>query len=285
VIPFHFYQEHFTQTGANTLIKKLSNTQKQNESICLDIINTISNSPIKNDLLKQQLLSFIKDWKTSGIFTKSSGLIFRSSTNVEDIPGFNGAGLYLSEPISETDCFDWDHLNKTILSIWASVWSLRAVTERQIFGIPQSDVQAAILIQPWLGKSKVLANGVGISKNPFRQDFPAHYLNIQIPGKLVTDGSTGSTPEQILIYDEGKPVTEVITRSSESDKSLLNSHQIMNLWLAMKILHKTYVKKPTSNCIDIEFIVLKDNNNNNSGQMDEDAGLVLLQCRPLTIHV
>jgi len=95
---------------------------------------------------------------------------------------------------------------------------------------------------------------------------------------LVTDGASGCTPEQILIYDEGKPVTEVITRSSESEKGLLTQEQVFKLWMAMKVLHKMYVKKPMSNCIDIEFLVL---NNVTEGQAD----LVLLQCRPLKMHV
>lgn len=58
----------------------------------------------------------------------------------------------------------------------------------------------------------MLANGVGITRNPFRNDYPAHFLNVQVSGHAVTDGQ--GTPEQLLVYDEGKPVCEIVSRSS-----------------------------------------------------------------------
>jgi hypothetical protein len=123
-----------------------------------------------------------------------------------------------------------------------------AIVERRLFGITQAHVMVAILIQPFFSghqvrhcyssfvfflsspsfssfcfliiffvvcsHSQVLANGVGITRNPFRNDYPAHFLNVQVSGRAVTDGQ--GTPEQLLVYDEGKPVCEIISRSSEN---------------------------------------------------------------------
>lgn len=48
----------------------------------------------------------------------------------------------------------------------------------------QTQVHAAILVQPWF-RSKVIANGVAVTENPFRKDFPAHFYNVQVAGKCV----------------------------------------------------------------------------------------------------
>jgi len=274
VIPFHIYQDHIVASKCVDLIEALDKADvdemiSEKSKLIMDgIIKTTIKSNIKT-----KLLTILHTWKDQGILDNASGVIFRSSTNVEDLPGFNGAGLYLSEPLSTQICLDWESISNVIKRVWESVWSERAIRERQLFGISQREVQAAVLIQPWFSSEKVIANGVGITANPFRKDFPAHFLNIQVPGKLVTNGDSGVTAEQVLIYDEGKPVPEVITKSSEVEGSLITSKEIDKLWPAMKILHTKYAIKP-SNCVDVEFIILNN----------KERDVVLLQCRPLKMH-
>lgn len=62
------------------------------------------------------------------LFLSILGVIFRSSTNVEDLPGFNGAGLYSSEPLDFKFCQDWEAMSKVIKNVWASVWTKRGMT-------------------------------------------------------------------------------------------------------------------------------------------------------------
>jgi len=276
VVPFHVYQEHVIGSKCGGLIDALQDIDIDllDEAKSKAIIDQIIKTPIQNDKIKTKLLTVLHSWKEHGLLNTASGVIFRSSTNVEDLEGFNGAGLYLSEPLPSAKCLDWDAISDAIQRVWASVWSKRAIIERRLFGILQNQVQAAVLIQPWFSGDKVIANGVGITANPYRKDFPAHYLNVQVSGKLVTDGASGLTPEQILVYDEGKPITEVISTSSESDTRLMTSKEIAILWPAMKILHKKCVTKPVSNCVDVEFIVLNN----------KDRDVVLLQCRPLKMN-
>lgn len=88
---------------------------------------------------------------TAGILKRSDGIIFRSSTNVEDIPGFNGAGLYLSEALPSQDCTA-KKMADVIKRVWASVWNYRGYVERELFGIVQEEVKVAILVQPWFSK-------------------------------------------------------------------------------------------------------------------------------------
>lgn len=90
--------------------------------------------------------------------------ILRSSTNAEDLKGFNGAGLYesisvkvqvhifvkhlialcLQAPFEEKD------VQAAVLGVWVSVWNHRAFAERRAFGIDESDVVMSILVQPFI---------------------------------------------------------------------------------------------------------------------------------------
>lgn len=49
---------------------------------------------------------------------------FPSSTNAEDLEGFNGAGLY--ESIKVMDTSNKDDISKAIKAVWASTWTMRS---------------------------------------------------------------------------------------------------------------------------------------------------------------
>ena len=58
---------------------------------------------------------------------------YRSSTNNEDLPGFNGAGLYDSK--SQKPSEDEEDLAKSPKEVYASLWNFRAFTEREFHRI------------------------------------------------------------------------------------------------------------------------------------------------------
>jgi hypothetical protein len=74
--------------------------------------------------IMKTFISKIEDWGNKGIFNHASGIIFRSSTNVEDLPGFNGAGLYSSISVKTND-FSSDNFVHTIKEVYQSVWTKR----------------------------------------------------------------------------------------------------------------------------------------------------------------
>src|SRR5207245_11588866 len=59
------------------------------------------------------------------------GVFARSSTNSEDLPNFNGAGLYTTVPNVRGD----DQLIEAIKTVWASVWNFEAYEARERAGI------------------------------------------------------------------------------------------------------------------------------------------------------
>lgn len=73
-------------------------------------------------------------------------LIFRSSSNVEDLKGVSGAGLY--ESVGNVDPADRGAVEAAVRAVWASLFTPRAVGSRRAAGIPQSSARMAVLVQP-----------------------------------------------------------------------------------------------------------------------------------------
>ena len=119
---------------------------------------------------------------------------FRSSSNTEDLPGFNGAGLYTSvrAQVSDPD----QPVDDAIRTIWASLFNARAYDERALFNIDNSKVAMGILIHPSFVSEE--ANGVAISRDifePIRSD--RYYINTQVGEASVTNPAAGVTTEQL----------------------------------------------------------------------------------------
>lgn len=135
------------------------------------------------------------------------GVFVRSSTNAEDLPGFNGAGLYdtVANVVGKAA------LGEAMKTVWASLWNLRAVEERTAFGIDHRQVYSAVLIQ--VGVSATAA-GVLVSKNLFDpRDDDGYTINAKWGlGMRVVEGQ--KVPEQI-IFDATNDGTKIISRADD----------------------------------------------------------------------
>lgn len=135
------------------------------------------------------------------------GVFVRSSTNAEDLKGFNGAGLYSSVPnvVSEAD------LERAIKTVWASVWNDAAFEARTIAAIDHRSVLASVLVQKGMNAD---ASGVMITENPFdRNDYGAIFINAKRGlGIRVVEGKR--VAEQ-LIYRPAPESIQVLTRSTD----------------------------------------------------------------------
>ncbi len=131
----------------------------------------------------------------------------RSSTNAEDLPGLNGAGLYDSIP----NVSGVDEVAHAVKQVWASVWNLRAYDERAHFGIDHEAVYGAVLVLEGVNAS---AAGVLITANIFDGGSTnAYTINAKSGlGIGVVEGT--SVPEQIL-FDVGEGGIEIMSRSDE----------------------------------------------------------------------
>lgn len=138
------------------------------------------------------------------VITRAPGVArvrFRSSTNSEDLPVFNGAGLYLSNgfDVQDSDA----KLTKKVLEVMASLWLERAFWERELFGIDHSKVAMAILINPAFSDEQ--ANGVVVGQ----EDGGAFssWVNAQKGEASVTNPENGEVPESFTIALQGGQLT------------------------------------------------------------------------------
>jgi pyruvate,water dikinase len=213
----------------------------------------------------------------------TSRVIMRSSTNAEDLVGFNGAGLYLSESVS---CDDPDACKELVRRIWMSVWSEKAYAERALYKIDQSLIGMAILVQPFLSLDSETVKGVCLTHAPIRSDFGAIFINVQsISTGDVTD-SKGNIPEQMVVYSNaGVTVQELISRSTGTDSNcttdvtIMSDEQVELLYSAVKKLKKTTIFRSYNRkncCADIEFLINRNN--------EQKYVLHILQVRPHLIQ-
>ena len=136
---------------------------------------------------------------------------FRSSTNVEDLPRFSGAGLYTSAGASVAD--GESAIADAVKVVWASAWNRQAFVERDFYRVDHALVRMGVLVHPSFVSEE--ANGVAVTINEFSQLRPAYFINAQVGEVSVTNPTGLAVPEQILYYTwYEEPEYEVITRSS-----------------------------------------------------------------------
>ncbi|HYY59560.1 MAG TPA: PEP/pyruvate-binding domain-containing protein [Pyrinomonadaceae bacterium] len=135
------------------------------------------------------------------------GLFVRSSTNSEDLPNFNGAGLYTTVPNVRGD----QELVDAIKTVWASIWNFEAYEARERAAIPHTMVYMAVLIQEGINSE---SSGVMITTDPYdRDNRGAIYISAKRGlGIKVVEGR--KIAEQIIFRPRTNAVS-VLTRSEE----------------------------------------------------------------------
>lgn len=211
-IPFSFYRRHLEANGLDTVVADLladfsagSLDETSLRERLFDLRWQIYRAPIDPADLAAVLAAIDRRWPAD------TRLRFRSSTNVEDLSEFSGAGLYTSAASSllEGDAAIAD----AIKVVWASAWNHQAFVERDFYRVDHERVRMGILVHPAFVDE--LANGVAVTINEFAENRPAFYINSQVGEVSVTNPTGAAVPEQILYYTwYEEPEYEVITRSS-----------------------------------------------------------------------
>ncbi len=135
------------------------------------------------------------------------GLFVRSSSNAEDLPHFNGAGLYATVPNVRGD----EQLLAAIKTVWASLWNFEAYEARERAGIDHAKTFMAVLIQEGINADSA---GVMITTDPYDTDNRgAIYISAKKGlGIKVVEGK--KIAEQIIFNPRAQAV-RVLTRSAE----------------------------------------------------------------------
>lgn len=157
----------------------------------------------------------------------SQGLRFRSSSSVEDLPGFNGAGLYRSvtgwvEPNAAGPA-KGDKARRSmaaaISEVFASYWSFEAFEEREAAAIWHLDGTMAVVIHPRFDDDKELANGVVLARVRDQAGAPPLVVvevNAQAGATSVTNarGEAGGRPYVVRLRRQGDAPFAIERRSA-----------------------------------------------------------------------
>jgi pyruvate,water dikinase len=241
-IPFYYYNQHIKNNNIQPLI----------ESLLIDTVFKIDKNKLENQLQKIRTAiktapidsNLINQLKTALKNYPYQKYRFRSSTNAEDIEGFNGAGLYQSKTgnINEEKSFE-----KAIKLVWASLWNSRAWEERSYFKIDQRTVYMGVLVHRAFGTEK--ANGVAITRNPYRKGQYAFFVNAQIGETSVVFPPKNVECDQFIINVgwaaiNEKTIIELIAKSSiNNNVPVLNAKQQAQLGSYLMAIHEHYYNK------------------------------------------
>jgi len=198
-----------------------------------------------------------------GDLSALQGLRFRSSSSVEDIEGFNGAGLYSSntgfiDPTALPDVDDHDRtVERALQRTWGSYWNAEAVEERYTENVDHRSGAMAVLVHPRFDDELEISNGVatftllpprpGEPDNDQLTDMAVLRLNVQAGDTSVTnpDNEPGQTPEVVELRmaasDDGPRVERTAASSLvPAGDDVLDDEQLVNIWQQLRDVTETW---------------------------------------------
>ncbi|WP_420436163.1 PEP/pyruvate-binding domain-containing protein [Candidatus Poriferisodalis sp.] len=284
-VPFYFYDEFMKQAtvGTETILGKkkapaaekitLSAETTLDQAVSAMLAHSYfqSDSDIQEEML-DDLRKAIKNatspaWVVQalnalhGNYPDGQSLRYRSSTNNEDLPSFNGAGLYDSKT-QDPDETTADGIDKSIKAVWASLWNHRAFLERDFHRVDHSTVAMGVLVHPNYSDERV--NGVAVSYDPITLQDNAHYVNSQVGEDLVTNPEAYSQPEQLLLGAGGSATVLSRSNLTSSNQLLMSAAQMTQLRSNLDTIHNRFktlyqVQDGDDFAIEIEFKITAAN--------------------------
>ncbi len=261
-VPFYFYDEFMK---ANDLYTQID-TMFAVENFYTDLdVQEAELKKLRDAIKSADTPEWITDALSSmhNAFPSGTSLRYRSSTNNEDLPGFNGAGLY----DSKTQHADETPLSKSLRQVYASLWNFRAFTEREFYRIDHKAAAMGVLVHP--NYSDELANGVAVSFDPFDRTNPEYgdgpyYVNTQVGEDLVTNPEAHSVPEEILLNAYGGYTIFALSNQVARGELLLSDAQLLQLRGHLETIHDRFeqLHGPAAGdpfAMEIEFKITSDN--------------------------
>ena len=273
-VPFYYYQEFMKYNNFFDRVEEIISQEDfiSDRKVRDEVLNDFRKE-IKDADMPEWMLQELAQMHAS--FPEGTSVRCRSSTNNEDLPGFNGAGLYTSK----TQHPDEGHISKSIKQVFASLWNLRAFDERDFYRINHYETSMGVLCHP--NYSDELANGVGVSLDPLYNTEGTFYLNTQVGEELITNPGNTSVPEEILL-DRVSSENDFIT--------IQRSNLTIDNALIMEEKHLDEMREFLS-VIHDEFEILYEASGNPNFAMDveykitADSQLIFKQARPWVSYI
>lgn len=264
-LPFSFYDRFMAETGLYDAARKMiAGAAFRDDPAVREQKLTELRKKVKKATMPAALVSAIGALQQAfqGSLGAAQPIRARSSTNNEDLPGFNGAGLY----DSFTHRPDEGHLESTVKQVFASLWNFRAFEERDFYRVDHFVAAMGVLLHP--NEDDERANGVAYTKNIYDPSWPGFYINAQVGESLVTNPDPGAKPEEFLISrigEHGEYETQYISRSSlaAAGEPVLQKLDVDALVRALEKLQPHFQRLygrvgDKTFAMDVEFKVRKD---------------------------
>lgn len=199
-VPFHFYDTVMASNGLYDDIREMIGKEDFKND---DVVRAERLKDLRRKIKKADVPSDLREklGEMHASFPGGTTPRCRSSTNNEDLVGFNGAGLY----DSFTHRCDEGHIEKSIKQVWASLWNFRAFEEREFYRIDHFTTAMGVLVHPNFDDEQV--NGVALTKNIYFPDFPGFYVNAQVGESLVTNPTPNVVSEEFLVMEDANPTS------------------------------------------------------------------------------
>ena len=234
-VPFYFYDEFMKHNGFYDDIEEmLADTDFQTDFDAQED----ELKDLRKAVKKGEMPAWITEELTDMHATYPGGqsLRYRSSTNNEDLPGFNGAGLYDSKTQHPEETEE-DGIAKSLKQVYASLWNFRAFTERDFNRIDHLAAAMGVLVHPnYTGE---LANGVAVSFDPIYGLDGKYYVNTQTGEDLVTNPEAHSVPEEILLGEYGYDVLAT-SNQAPPGQLLMSDDQMAQLYDRLTVVHEKF---------------------------------------------
>jgi len=274
-VPFHAYLQHLARGGADARVLALGldpalrDDPAARERALAEVRQRIAATPVDPALLRAVRA------RARELFP-GARMRLRSSTNAEDLPGFNGAGLYRSTVVDAGA--GEAALADALRAVWASTWSFQAHEEREFFRVDSSRVAMAVLAQESVDDDVV--DGVAVTGNPFNAGRPALFFNAQLArdaGGAVTSARADAVPEQVLWYTyQGDGQYERVSRSSlGGGQDVLREGDLRALAGHLRRIHAHFLgaSDDPDRAMDVEFLLA-----------GPARRVVFVQARPITLR-
>lgn len=200
-VPFHYYAQHVAALDLDKALAALPADAAARKAALAQLRDKIVAAPVSDDLRAKVTAAL------AALPGSEGGVFVRSSGNAEDLPAFNGAGLY--DTVANQRGID--QVLDAIKRVWASTWNFAAYEDRQRAGIDQRATMSAVLVQVGIPGT---AAGVLLTEHPTDPlDEKNYTINAKSGlGMSVVDGK--KVPESLIVswYNHG---IRILSRSAE----------------------------------------------------------------------
>lgn len=239
----------------------------------------------------------------------NQGLRFRSSSTVEDIDGFSGAGLYVSSTgflYAEKQQSEKERTKtvaRALKKTWASYWNFQAFEERRHSGMDHWSGAMAVVVHPRFDDVHERANGVAtFSWNfaggyQFHRKFEEMTVNAHTGALSVTNPPAGNKalPETVNVRatDSESPVIErdrpevvngterPVLTNDEYNRLFAACRRIAAVWRGIRNSSTAQYQSSQTVTLDLEFRVMSPDWGGFSSSQVATPELIIKQVRVL----